>query len=114
VASPSHVCSLRCSACRVHQADGAPTGAAKGDGEKGGNNKNQIVLNYLMSSLSKEIFSQVTSSADTTDTAWATIEGIFTSQYRATGHQHSDGPSHDMQRGVHRDGALHENEGPCR
>jgi hypothetical protein len=70
------------------------TPVKKDDGAKGDDNKespipnpnyetwiakDQQVLNYLLSSLSKEIFSQVTSSAETTATAWAAIEGIFTS-----------------------------------
>jgi hypothetical protein len=45
--------------------------------------KDQQVLNYLLSSLSKEIFSQVTALAETAATAWAAIEGVFASQSRA-------------------------------
>jgi hypothetical protein len=71
------------------------TPVKKDDGAKGDHNKkespipnpnyetwitkDQQVLNYLLSSLSKEIFSQVTSSAETAATAWAAIEGLFTS-----------------------------------
>ena len=45
--------------------------------------KDQTVLNFLLTSLSKEIFSQVTTSAQTAAKAWATIEGLFASQSRA-------------------------------
>jgi hypothetical protein len=45
--------------------------------------KDQTVLNFLLTSLSKEIFSQVTSSADTVAKAWAAIEALFASQSRA-------------------------------
>lgn len=45
--------------------------------------KDQTVLNFLLTSLSKEIFSQVMSSADTAAKAWAVIEALFASQSRA-------------------------------
>jgi hypothetical protein len=45
--------------------------------------KDQTVLNFLLTSLSKKIFSQVTSSATTAAKAWAAIEALFASQSRA-------------------------------
>ena len=41
--------------------------------------KDQQVLKYLLSSLSREILSQI-STAETVAAAWATIEGMFASQ----------------------------------
>lgn len=45
--------------------------------------KDQTVLNFLLTSLSKEIFSQITTSADTAAKAWAAIQALFASQSRA-------------------------------
>jgi hypothetical protein len=45
--------------------------------------KEQTVLNFILSSLSKEIFSQVTASVDSAANAWAAIEALFASQSRA-------------------------------
>jgi hypothetical protein len=39
--------------------------------------KDQTVLNYLLSNLSREILGQVVSSAQTATSAWAAIEGMF-------------------------------------
>lgn len=39
--------------------------------------KDQTVLNYLLSNLSREILGQVISSAQTATSAWAAIEGMF-------------------------------------
>ena len=44
--------------------------------------KDQQVLSYLLGSVSKEIFGQV-STVETASAAWATIEGMFASQSRA-------------------------------
>jgi hypothetical protein len=44
--------------------------------------KDQQVLSYLLSSLAREILSQI-STTETASTAWAANEGMFASQSRA-------------------------------
>lgn len=41
--------------------------------------KDQQVLNYLLSSLTRDILSQVATTAETTAAAWAAIQGMFVS-----------------------------------